>query len=113
MYAVLSTTTGLGIAPPLPRPPRARCPLQALLRRDLKIPQSETTPFYPRSPYAAAKLHAYWITVLRQERRGLARYKLFRGAHPYKRPSFAPCSCIAPHIIDPADRGKNQANSVS
>lgn len=26
-------------------------------------PQSETTPFYPRSPYAAAKLYAYWITV--------------------------------------------------
>ena len=28
-----------------------------------EIPQSETTPFYPRSPYAAAKLYAYWITV--------------------------------------------------
>ena len=28
-----------------------------------KIPQRETTPFYPRSPYAAAKLYAYWITV--------------------------------------------------
>jgi GDPmannose 4,6-dehydratase len=28
-----------------------------------QIPQSETTPFYPRSPYAAAKLYAYWITV--------------------------------------------------
>jgi len=27
------------------------------------IPQTETTPFYPRSPYAAAKLYAYWITV--------------------------------------------------
>lgn len=27
------------------------------------IPQKETTPFYPRSPYAAAKLYAYWITV--------------------------------------------------
>lgn len=27
------------------------------------VPQSETTPFYPRSPYAAAKLYAYWITV--------------------------------------------------
>lgn len=27
------------------------------------IPQSETTPFYPRSPYAVAKLYAYWITV--------------------------------------------------
>ncbi|CAF0932061.1 unnamed protein product [Adineta steineri] len=28
-----------------------------------EIPQSETTPFYPRSPYAAAKLYAFWITV--------------------------------------------------
>ena len=28
-----------------------------------QVPQSETTPFYPRSPYAAAKLYAYWITV--------------------------------------------------
>jgi len=28
-----------------------------------EIPQSEMTPFYPRSPYAAAKLYAYWITV--------------------------------------------------
>lgn len=28
-----------------------------------EIPQTETTPFYPRSPYAVAKLYAYWITV--------------------------------------------------
>lgn len=28
-----------------------------------KVPQSENTPFYPRSPYAVAKLYAYWITV--------------------------------------------------
>jgi len=28
-----------------------------------EIPQSETTPFYPRSPYGAAKMYAYWITV--------------------------------------------------
>ena len=28
-----------------------------------EIPQRETTPFYPRSPYAAAKLYAYWISV--------------------------------------------------
>src|SRR4051794_14434103 len=28
-----------------------------------QVPQTETTPFYPRSPYAAAKLYAYWITV--------------------------------------------------
>ncbi|MFH1985677.1 MAG: GDP-mannose 4,6-dehydratase [Pseudomonadota bacterium] len=29
----------------------------------VEVPQSETTPFYPRSPYAVAKLYAYWITV--------------------------------------------------
>ncbi|MCB0676850.1 MAG: GDP-mannose 4,6-dehydratase, partial [Saprospiraceae bacterium] len=29
----------------------------------VEIPQSETTPFYPRSPYAVAKLYGYWITV--------------------------------------------------
>ena len=29
----------------------------------VEIPQKETTPFYPRSPYAVAKLYAYWITV--------------------------------------------------
>jgi GDPmannose 4,6-dehydratase len=27
------------------------------------VPQNETTPFYPRSPYGVAKLYAYWITV--------------------------------------------------
>lgn len=34
-------------------------------------PQNETTPFYPRSPYAAAKLYAYWITVNYREAYGL------------------------------------------
>src|SRR5476651_1532908 len=36
-----------------------------------QTPQSETTPFYPRSPYAAAKLYAYWITVNYREAYGL------------------------------------------
>ena len=35
-----------------------------------KIPQDEATPFYPRSPYAAAKLYAYWITVNYREAYG-------------------------------------------
>ena len=35
------------------------------------IPQSETTPFYPRSPYAAAKLYAYWIVVNYREAYGM------------------------------------------
>jgi len=37
-----------------------------------EVPQSETTPFYPRSPYAVAKLYAYWITVNYREA-----YKMF------------------------------------
>ena len=36
-----------------------------------ETPQSETTPFYPRSPYAAAKLYAYWITVNYRESYGM------------------------------------------
>lgn len=36
-----------------------------------EIPQSEKTPFYPRSPYAVAKLYAYWITVNYREAYGL------------------------------------------
>ena len=36
-----------------------------------EIPQSETTPFYPRSPYAVAKLYAYWITVNYREAYGI------------------------------------------
>ena len=35
------------------------------------IPQNEATPFYPRSPYAAAKLYAYWITVNYREAYGI------------------------------------------
>jgi GDPmannose 4,6-dehydratase len=34
-----------------------------LYGKAVEVPQSETTPFHPRSPYAAAKLYAYWITV--------------------------------------------------
>lgn len=37
----------------------------------LETPQSETTPFYPRSPYACAKVHAYWQTVNYREAYGL------------------------------------------
>ena len=36
-----------------------------------EIPQKETTPFYPRSPYAAAKIYAYWITVNYREAYGM------------------------------------------
>ncbi len=36
-----------------------------------EVPQTETTPFYPRSPYAVAKLYAYWITVNYRESYGI------------------------------------------
>ena len=36
-----------------------------------EVPQRETTPFYPRSPYAAAKLYAYWITINYREAYGI------------------------------------------
>lgn len=36
-----------------------------------EVPQKETTPFYPRSPYAVAKMYAYWITVNYREAYGL------------------------------------------
>ena len=36
-----------------------------------EVPQSETTPFYPRSPYAVAKLYGYWITVNYREAYGM------------------------------------------
>lgn len=37
----------------------------------VETPQSETTPFYPRSPYAAAKIYAYWVTVNYREAYGI------------------------------------------
>ena len=42
-----------------------------LFGKVLETPQKETTPFYPRSPYAAAKLYAYWIAVNYREAYGI------------------------------------------
>src|SRR6266536_3437845 len=42
-----------------------------LFGKTQESPQKETTPFYPRSPYAAAKLYAYWITVNYREAYGM------------------------------------------
>lgn len=42
-----------------------------LFGRVQEVPQKESTPFYPRSPYAVAKLYAYWITVNYREAYGL------------------------------------------
>src|ERR671924_490485 len=37
----------------------------------VEVPQRETTPFYPRSPYGAAKVYAYWVTVNYRESYGI------------------------------------------
>ncbi|WP_096702050.1 GDP-mannose 4,6-dehydratase [Magnetospirillum sp. 15-1] len=55
-----------------------------------EIPQTETTPFYPRSPYAAAKLYAYWICVNYREAYGLfaANGILFNHESPIRGETF-------------------------
>jgi GDPmannose 4,6-dehydratase len=55
-----------------------------------EIPQSEKTPFYPRSPYAAAKLYAYWIVVNYREAYGLHASNgiLFNHESPRRGESF-------------------------
>src|SRR3546814_19193975 len=44
---------------------------RSLFGKVMETPQRETTPFYPRSPYAVAKLYAYWITVNYREAYGM------------------------------------------
>ena len=55
-----------------------------------ETPQSETTPFYPRSPYAAAKLYGYWITVNYREAYGIHASNgiLFNHESPYRGETF-------------------------
>ena len=54
------------------------------------VPQKETTPFYPRSPYAVAKLYAYWITVNYREAYGMfaANGILFNNESPLRGETF-------------------------
>ncbi len=56
-----------------------------------EVPQRETTPFYPRSPYAAAKLYAYWITVNYREAYGYHASNgiLFNHESPLRGETFA------------------------
>ena len=55
-----------------------------------EIPQRETTPFYPRSPYAAAKLYAYWIVVNYRESYGMhaSNWILFNHESPRRGETF-------------------------
>ncbi|MFO0315266.1 MAG: GDP-mannose 4,6-dehydratase [bacterium] len=57
-----------------------------------ETPQKETTPFYPRSPYAVAKLYAYWITVNYREAYGLYACNgiLFNHESPVRGETFVP-----------------------
>ena len=63
------------------------------------VPQSEKTPFHPRSPYGAAKLYAHWITVNYREAYGLfaASGILFNHESPRRGRTFARncCACCA------------------
>ncbi len=54
------------------------------------VPQSETTPFYPRSPYAVAKMYAYWITINYREAYGIfaANGILFNHESPLRGETF-------------------------
>ncbi|MBB4153894.1 GDPmannose 4,6-dehydratase [Sphingomonas jinjuensis] len=56
-----------------------------------EVPQRETTPFYPRSPYAAAKLYAYWIVVNYREAYGMHASNgiLFNHESPLRGETFA------------------------
>ena len=55
-----------------------------------EIPQKETTPFYPRSPYAVAKLYAYWITINYREAYGIYACNgiLFNHESPHRGETF-------------------------
>src|SRR6202050_2724248 len=55
-----------------------------------EVPQRETTPFYPRSPYGAAKVYAYWITVNYREAYGMYACNgiLFNHESPVRRETF-------------------------
>lgn len=55
-----------------------------------EVPQTEKTPFYPRSPYAVAKLYAYWITINYREAYGIYACNgiLFNHESPYRGETF-------------------------
>jgi GDPmannose 4,6-dehydratase len=54
-----------------------------------EVPQTEKTPFYPRSPYAAAKLYAFWITVNYREAYGMFSVNGILFNHESPRRGFA------------------------
>ena len=70
----------------------------------VEVPQTETTPFYPRSPYGVAKVYGHWITVNYRES-----YDLHASSRHPVQPRVAPAG---PRVRDPQDqprRGPDQA----
>ncbi|MCB1247284.1 MAG: GDP-mannose 4,6-dehydratase, partial [Acidimicrobiia bacterium] len=68
----LGTLRLLEAARTMPTPPRFyQASSSEMFGKVREVPQSETTPFYPRSPYAAAKVYSYWQTVNYREAYGL------------------------------------------
>jgi len=68
-----------------------------------EIPQRETTPFYPRSPYGVAKLYAYWITVNYREAYGIYASNgiLFNHESPIRGETFVPRKNLPRRGVDP------------
>src|SRR5207237_8417836 len=67
-----------------------------------EVPQRETTPFYPRSPYGAAKVYAYWVTVNYRESYGVFSCNgiLFNHESPRRGGAFVTrkVTCAVAHI---------------
>ena len=73
-----------------------------------EVPQRETTPFYPRSPYGAAKVYGYWITVNYREAYGHARLQ----RHPLQPREPHPRRDLR-HAQDHPRRGPHRARAAS
>src|SRR6267143_1834428 len=82
-----------------------------LYGRVREVPQRETTPFYPRSPYGAAKLYAYWITVNYREAYGMFACNgiLFNHESPVRGETFVTRKAgqtvvrVDPHYFRPSE----------
>src|SRR6266702_1682083 len=75
-----------------------------------EVPQRETTPFYPRSPYAAAKLYAYWITVNYREAYGMHASNGIRAI--FARPKRTRCLAIRARRAS-GSAGATRSNSTN
>lgn len=76
----------------------------------VETPQSETTPFYPRSPYAVAKQYAYWMVINTREAYGIHASNgiLFNHESPRRGPTFVTRK-ITRHVAKVAAKGRDKA----